>query len=314
MATISELKYACAGEKLQVRILRKWKPQPRHHETWYLAVDKFGDAIQILGQRTNQEYIEAVLAVDCKKHNGEAFVLLILADESGNEVVINLWKECIASPEKFSRDRLIPPPATTVAAVTNLKISSSDGILRFGSSSATHAYVNPPVPKTTQLINCFNGPSRPTCALSGIPTTINNIAGKTRDQLLKSHSKTTGAKYHRLNTASLSFQTDATLLQHLYLFPQYSKVKEMVKEKPTSTFGARKQDSDGFAGTTIIAQFQHSSLCNTASITFVSLANPSVPSCLLRKQNQHNILFGGLMNFGIEVCRFDDLFCTPYVR
>lgn len=41
MTAISELKYACVGGPLQVRILRKWKPDNRRHETWYLAVDKF---------------------------------------------------------------------------------------------------------------------------------------------------------------------------------------------------------------------------------------------------------------------------------
>lgn len=41
MTNISDLKYACEGGALQVRILRKWKPQYRRHETWYLGVDKY---------------------------------------------------------------------------------------------------------------------------------------------------------------------------------------------------------------------------------------------------------------------------------
>ena len=39
--TISELQYGSPGTKLEVRILRTWKPQQRTYETWYLAVDKY---------------------------------------------------------------------------------------------------------------------------------------------------------------------------------------------------------------------------------------------------------------------------------
>ncbi|CAI9283145.1 unnamed protein product [Lactuca saligna] len=63
MNTISDLTYGCAGNPLQIRILRKWKPQFRRHETWFLGVDKNGDAIQILGQRTNQSFIESIFTV-----------------------------------------------------------------------------------------------------------------------------------------------------------------------------------------------------------------------------------------------------------
>ncbi|CAI9291019.1 unnamed protein product [Lactuca saligna] len=62
MTNISDLIGGIRGP-LQVRILRKWKHDVRHYETWYLGVNKFGDAIQILGQRTNQSYIESVLNV-----------------------------------------------------------------------------------------------------------------------------------------------------------------------------------------------------------------------------------------------------------
>ncbi|CAH1424176.1 unnamed protein product [Lactuca virosa] len=251
MTSISELKYACVGDAIQVRILRRWKPQYRRHETWFLDVDKFGDAIQILGQRTNQGYIESVLNLsncytiseytcprlddyqkvlendiymdvgiasviqpipdtitipsawfrfvsktqlmefgenppfcpdfigiltkvrDCKKRNGECFVFIVLTDEG--ELAVNLWKECIDVPEKFNRQQLMPPPATTVVAVTNLRTSSNDGILRFGSSTATHVYVNPPIPEATLLTNRFSGPSRPPFIASGIPTTLSSL-------------------------------------------------------------------------------------------------------------------------------------------
>lgn len=40
---------------------------------------------------------------------------------SGNDITINLWKECIIVPTKFNRDLLTPPFAITVVAFTNLK-------------------------------------------------------------------------------------------------------------------------------------------------------------------------------------------------
>ncbi|CAH1445328.1 unnamed protein product [Lactuca virosa] len=186
----------------------------RRHETWFIVVDKFGDAIQILGQRTNQGYIESVLNLsnfytiseytcprlddyqkvlendiymdvdfigiltkvrDCKKRNGESFVLIVLTDEGGSELAVNLWKECIDVPEKFNRQQLMPPPATTIFAVTNLRTSSNDGILRFGSSTATHVYVNPPIPEATLVTNRFSGPSRPPFMATGIPTTLSSL-------------------------------------------------------------------------------------------------------------------------------------------
>nr|KAJ0190099.1 hypothetical protein LSAT_V11C800434990 [Lactuca sativa] len=168
-----------------------------------------GDAIQILGQRTNQSYIESVLNVsecytiseyncpeldkyqkvlendfyidvglncvikplantiiipatwfrfasksqltelgehppyypdfigmlskirDCTKHDGQPYVLLILTDDRGNEVPINLWKECFTNPIKFNRSLITPPPTMTVVAVTNLKPSVSGGLSPF---------------------------------------------------------------------------------------------------------------------------------------------------------------------------------------
>ncbi|CAI9297688.1 unnamed protein product [Lactuca saligna] len=199
MTTISELKAEGIGGPLQVRILRKWKHDIRQYETWYLAVDKYADAIQILGQRTNQNFIESVFNVtqcyiisdysfpeldryqktlkvvnphnslcnylqtdfisvlskirDCTKANGEPFVLLILSDESGSELTINLWKECITNTQKFDRASLNHLSATTVVAVTNLKPSKSYGVLRHGSSHATRIYVNHNIPETIALVD-----------------------------------------------------------------------------------------------------------------------------------------------------------------
>ncbi|KAL4562154.1 hypothetical protein LXL04_034348 [Taraxacum kok-saghyz] len=48
MSRIAELTYACAGKKLEVRILRRWTARFRHNEMWFLAVDKYGDSIQVL--------------------------------------------------------------------------------------------------------------------------------------------------------------------------------------------------------------------------------------------------------------------------
>ncbi|CAH1430050.1 unnamed protein product [Lactuca virosa] len=61
ITTISEIHYGCPGTAIQVRILRMWTPQIRSQETWFLAVDKNGDAIQILGQRKDQGFVQSVL-------------------------------------------------------------------------------------------------------------------------------------------------------------------------------------------------------------------------------------------------------------
>ncbi|CAI9285360.1 unnamed protein product [Lactuca saligna] len=218
MTSISKLKCDGIGSPIELRIVCKWKHDVRRYETWFIRVDRFGDAIQILGQRTNQSYIESVLNVsecytiskyscpklhkyqkvlendfyidvglssiikplpntitipatwfrfasksqltepgehppydpdfvgmlskirDSTKHVGQPYVLLILTDDRGNEVLINLWKECFTNPRKFNRSLITPPPAMTVVAVTNLKPSLFGGTLRHGSSHATHVY------------------------------------------------------------------------------------------------------------------------------------------------------------------------------
>ncbi|CAH1426354.1 unnamed protein product [Lactuca virosa] len=61
--TISTLEYGCSGGALQVRILRTWTPQIRSYETWFLAVDKHGDTIQILGQKKDQGHIKSILTI-----------------------------------------------------------------------------------------------------------------------------------------------------------------------------------------------------------------------------------------------------------
>ncbi|CAH1428391.1 unnamed protein product [Lactuca virosa] len=61
--TISTLEYGCSGGALQVHILRTWTPQIRSYETWFLAVDKHGDTIQILGQKKDQGHIKSILTI-----------------------------------------------------------------------------------------------------------------------------------------------------------------------------------------------------------------------------------------------------------
>ncbi|CAI9303422.1 unnamed protein product [Lactuca saligna] len=123
---------------------------------------------------------------NCTKRNGEESVLLILADESGDEIAISLWKECIDVREKFRPEELATPHATTVVAITNIKPSSIHiaGTLRFGSSPATHVYVNPPIQETTLLIHSFTGPTPPTSTTSGPLTTLHELNSKIHSELV----------------------------------------------------------------------------------------------------------------------------------
>ncbi|KAL4588024.1 hypothetical protein LXL04_000902 [Taraxacum kok-saghyz] len=59
MTRISELTYGCVGDVLEVRLLRKWYRTSKSKETWFLGVDKHGDCIQILGNKTSQKFIES---------------------------------------------------------------------------------------------------------------------------------------------------------------------------------------------------------------------------------------------------------------
>ncbi|CAH1444996.1 unnamed protein product [Lactuca virosa] len=160
MTNISDLKYACEGGPLQVRILRKWKSDYRR---FHWCAKKIRN---------------------CTKADREEFILVILADESGDETAISLWKECINVPEKLKREQLAPPPATTIVAITNIKSSIIAGTLRFGSSPATHVYVNPPIQETTLLIDRFTGPTPPTPTLSGPLITVHELINKNHNDLL----------------------------------------------------------------------------------------------------------------------------------
>ncbi|CAH1429433.1 unnamed protein product [Lactuca virosa] len=93
---------------------------------------------------------------DCRRQNDEPYVFLLLTDSICNELPIDLWNECITVPTKFNRDLLMPLPAITVVAVTNLKASTSAGTLRHGSSPATHVYINPEIPETTSILDMYD--------------------------------------------------------------------------------------------------------------------------------------------------------------
>ncbi|KAL4580454.1 hypothetical protein LXL04_016648 [Taraxacum kok-saghyz] len=56
---ISELKYGCLGGVLEVRVLRRWSRRFHDDESWFLAVDKHGDAVQVFAAKTAQSFVEA---------------------------------------------------------------------------------------------------------------------------------------------------------------------------------------------------------------------------------------------------------------
>ncbi|CAI9290401.1 unnamed protein product [Lactuca saligna] len=107
MTSISKLKRDGIGSPIELRIVWKWRHDVRRYETWFLGVDRFR----------------------LTKHDGQPYVLLILTDDRGSEVPINLWKECFTNPMKFNWSLITPPPAMTVVAVTNLKPSVSGDIV-----------------------------------------------------------------------------------------------------------------------------------------------------------------------------------------
>ncbi|CAH1421449.1 unnamed protein product [Lactuca virosa] len=189
MTSISEQKAEGIGGPLHVRILRKWKHDVRQYETWYLTVDRFADAIQILGQRTNQSYIEYVSNVsecyiisDYSCPQLDKYQKVLENDfyiDVGLKSIIQRIPDTITVPKTWfhfvSKSHLIElgeaPPYYP-------------GALRHGSSHATHIYVNPNIPETTSLINLFTGPSRPIPALSGTPSTLYDMKLKNRSDLL----------------------------------------------------------------------------------------------------------------------------------
>ncbi|CAI9274636.1 unnamed protein product [Lactuca saligna] len=189
MTIISELKVEGIGGPLQVRILRKWKHDIRQYETWYLVVDKYSDAIQILGQRTNQSYIKSVLNVSecyitsdysCPELDRYQKVLEndIYVDVGLNSIIQRI-PDTITIPKTWFRFVSNPQLIELGEAP-----SYYPGVLRHRSSHATHIYVNPNIPETTTLIDLYTGPSRPMPTLSGTLATLYQIKLKTKSDLL----------------------------------------------------------------------------------------------------------------------------------
>ncbi|CAI9276910.1 unnamed protein product [Lactuca saligna] len=258
VTTVSNLHYGCPGTTIQLRILRMWTPQVRTQETWFLAVDRNGDAVQILGQRKDQGYLQSVLIpskcytiekyacgipdryqkwldnevyiaagmassitsiqdthtipacwftfitkkqiadyvdrhadfigvfsklIRCTKKNKEPYLLLILKNELGEDIAISLWKECTNIPSKFDVVGLENTVAPVVVAITSIKISTYDGSLRLGTSSASHLYINPPIPETPLLTDSFRTFSDSSIFFD-IPTPLGDILQRGHPELL----------------------------------------------------------------------------------------------------------------------------------
>ncbi|CAH1420083.1 unnamed protein product [Lactuca virosa] len=258
VTTISDLHYGCPGTAIQVRILRMWTPQVRSQETWFLAVDRNGDAIQILGQRKDQGYLQSVLIpskcytiekyaceipnrykkwldnevyivvgmassitsipdtriipahwfnfiakkqipyyvdqhaefvgvfsklIRCTKKDKDPYLLLILKNELGDDIAISLWKECTNIPSKFDGIALENTVAPAVVAISSIKISTYAGSLRLGTSSATHLYINPPIPETTLLMDSY-GAFTDSSVVFDVPTPLGDIIQKSHPELL----------------------------------------------------------------------------------------------------------------------------------
>ncbi|CAH1454289.1 unnamed protein product [Lactuca virosa] len=163
MCSISDLKCKGVGAPLQVRIIHRWKNDIRRYDTWYLAIDRFGDAIQILGQRSSQAYIESVFKLfDCytiseyscpelDRHQKvlendfyiEVGLISVIKPLPNTMTIPKHWFWFVTKchlmelgekppyypvPTKFNRDLLIPLHAITIVAVTNLKPSTTAGM------------------------------------------------------------------------------------------------------------------------------------------------------------------------------------------
>lgn len=61
MVGISELVCGCPSRRLEVRVVRKWVPNFRTHEIWFLVVYNKGDVIHVLAEKTNQAFGESKL-------------------------------------------------------------------------------------------------------------------------------------------------------------------------------------------------------------------------------------------------------------
>ncbi|CAH1428397.1 unnamed protein product [Lactuca virosa] len=254
--TFMELGYASPGTELHVRILRFWTPEYRTYETWFLAVDKYGDAIQILGQRKDQRYVQFVFTVskcyaiskygcgesdsyqnwldkpiliavgmgssireildtitipkywfyfisknqipdyvnlcpgiflkfvNYTKKDGQPFTLLILSNDSGEEIAISLWKECTDIPGRFNRSAIENACSPAVLAVTNVKVTPIAGTLRLGTTCVSHVYINPPIGDITALIERHRT-NQTSKTIFGPTISLHDMNQKTHSKLLE---------------------------------------------------------------------------------------------------------------------------------
>ncbi|CAH1428184.1 unnamed protein product [Lactuca virosa] len=190
MTSISELKAEGIGGPLQVRILRKWKHDVRQYETWYLAVDRFGDAIQILGQRTNQSYIESIFNVsECYVISDYSCPALDKYQKVlENDIYIDVGLKSIIQPI----------PDTTTIPKNLFRFVSKSHLIELGE---TPPYYPDFIGVLSKIRDCtktnkepfvlliltderFTGPSRPVSAPSGTPSTLHDMKLKTRSDLL----------------------------------------------------------------------------------------------------------------------------------
>nr|KAJ0214386.1 hypothetical protein LSAT_V11C400164520 [Lactuca sativa] len=64
MDRISNLYFGALGKPLEIRVLRKWTSNFRKKDTWFIIVDKHGDAIQLLEQKKDETTIESKLLLN----------------------------------------------------------------------------------------------------------------------------------------------------------------------------------------------------------------------------------------------------------
>ncbi|CAH1450050.1 unnamed protein product [Lactuca virosa] len=189
MCSISDLKCEGVGAPLQVRIIRKWKNDIRRYETWYLAVDRFGDAIQILGQRTGQAYIESVFKLfDCytiseyscpelDRHQKvlendfyiEVGLISVIKQLPDTMTIPKHWFRFVTKSHLMELGEKPPYYPDFIGVLSKIKdcrkqddepyvflLLTDTGTLRHGSSPATHVYINPEIPETTALLDMYD--------------------------------------------------------------------------------------------------------------------------------------------------------------
>ncbi|KAL7602773.1 hypothetical protein Lser_V15G15758 [Lactuca serriola] len=118
------------------------------------------------------------------KKKKEPFMLMTLRDENAEEITILLWKECIDSPDKFNRNALTSNSNTVVLAFTNVKSAMYNGRLTLTSTSATHMYVNPKIPKTDTLITRFGTQFHSKSSSTVITSTLQRLKSSDFSQIV----------------------------------------------------------------------------------------------------------------------------------